>query len=64
MVDAAKVLQYVFLLLIDNQDLGVTDPLPSICASLTKAMVHYLHVRCWTLEFCTCDFITDRPIVS
>jgi len=46
MVDAAKVLQYVFLLLIDNQDLGVTDPLPSICASLTKAMVHYLHVRC------------------
>jgi len=50
--------------LLDNQDLGLTDPLPSICASLTKAMVHYLHVRYSTSTFCTCDFITDRSIAS
>jgi len=29
-----------------NHDLGVTDALPSVCASLTKAMVHCI---------CTCD---------
>jgi len=40
MADSAKVLWYVFLLLLDNHDLGVTDPLPSVCESLTMAMVH------------------------
>jgi len=39
MADDAKVLYYVSLLLRGNHDLGVTDTLPSVCASLTKAMV-------------------------
>ena len=45
-VDAAKVLWYVIILLRNNHDFGVTDTLPSICASLTEAMVHCI---------CTCD---------
>jgi len=32
--------------LLGNHDFGVTDTLPSVCESLTKAMVHCI---------CTCD---------
>jgi len=38
--DAAKVLQYALILLRGNQYLGVADTLPSVCASLNKAMAH------------------------
>jgi len=42
MADAAKVLQYVFLLLRDNHDLGIADTLPSVHHLLRQCFPNFI----------------------